>query len=512
MAAKSNGKDREPIRLTRLEVRNYQKIRAVSLLLERGLNVITSGGENGQGKSSLLNALCELFMGAGATPDDPINDETPDEDKKAQVKAWLSNGWKIELVHTEKGRYLRVKGPDGVRGNQTTLNRWVGKSAMHLGQFWKLSEEERTERILGLSPQADLLERLEDNADRHRELYDERTPHLSEVARLRKIIKKKPEGERPEPVDTSAAMARIRELQEEERARTKLAQEHNESRKAVKALHEQRVELGDEIEELERKLAAKREKAAAMDERIKAGKAHVKKLRAQFEEAPDPSEEIADLQAQVEKANEVQEALEPWREWERAKGAIEAEKEAADALTEKIKGVEAERQEILSSADIPIDGISVDTNGSLLLNGHPLSSASGAERSLLEVQAAVAENPQLRLVICDEADGIGKKKLAELGEIGERYDLDILVARIDMDGPSELEILDGEGSNLPEGWGEDEESEEDPEEEGPGEEHDDDEDGPDPEPEEDEDDDLDEAAFLLGDDDGLDDDDLELPF
>lgn len=491
---------KDPIRLTRLDVRNFKKIRAASMVIQPGLNRITSGGENGQGKSSLVEALLQLFLGAGAVPENPINDETTDEEKKAQVKGWLSNGWTIEVTITPKGRYLYVRGPDGLKGNQGTINRWVSKTALQLGRFWDLSDEERTETLLSLSPQEDLLERLKENAEIHQDLYEKRTPHLSEVGRLRKVLKKKPEGEKPEPVDTSEVVQKLRTLREEQKEREELRAEHNRYRAAVKGLVEKVAGVQDEIAELERKLEEKRAKAKELKQRIASGKGHVKELREKFDSLPDHTEEIAKAEESLESAQEVQEALEPWREWERAKVSIEKEEAAAAELTEAMKEVEAERREILAGADLPVDNLSVDPDGSLLLNGRPLSAASGAERTTLEIQAAIAENPQLRLVVCDEADGVGKTRREEIAEIATRFNLDVILVQIGLDGPGELEILDGVGSNVPE---DEEEPEPEPDEE-PDEE-------PEPEPGEDDTED-EEAAFLLGDDDDWEDGDLELPF
>lgn len=457
-------KPKDPIRLTRLEVRHYQKIRAVDFLVSEGLNIVTSGGENGQGKSSLLNVICDLFLGAGATPERPINEDTPDEDLKAQAKAWLSNGWRVELVHTDKGRYLRVKGPDGRKGNQTTLNGWVGTNALQLGQFWKLSDEEKTERILNLSPQDDLQERLRENAEQHAKLYDERTPEISEQRRLRAV--KKPKGTPPEPVDVSATAKRLRELQEAEKDRARIAQAHNEKRAETRRLGNEVDSLDREIAELEAQLARKRELRENTHAAMEKGKKEVRRLRGAYADMEDPSEQIAALQERIEVAEEVNRELEPWREWERAQDQLEEANERVAKYTEMIRDTEQERVEMLANAEIPVEGLSVDVDGKLMLNDRPLSSASGAERALLEVQAGIAENPQLRLIVVDEADGLGKAKLAELREIATRYDFDIIIARVDLNnGPSELEILDGAGSNLPEGWGEEDgESDEEPEE------------------------------------------------
>lgn len=443
--------DTEHLRLTRLEIRNFKRLRAVSFRIKRGLNIVTSGGKNRQGKTSAAQALYQLFHGAGAEPENPIHDETSDEDVRAEVEGWISNGWRVETRRTEKGRYLFVRDPEGRKaGNQGTLSQWVGERAFQLGRFWDLSEEERTEAILALSPDETLLDRLRENAERHAELYEERTPYISDQNRLRKVAQTPPEGERPEPVDTSREMSRLQKLRAVEEKRTSLAQKHNDLRREVKQLAGKGEELKEEIAELEAALARKRERLGEVKGKIEAGKEDMARLRKAHAEAPDPTEEIAEVEGRLNRAAEINEQIEPWREWERTKERYEEAAAKVEELTGLIESVREERKELLATADLPVDGISVDEEGKLLLEGRPLSAASGRQRKLLEIQAAIAENPRLRLVVCDEADGIDTEGRREIAELAEEYNLDVILFQLHADEGSDLEIIDGMGSNVPE--------------------------------------------------------------
>ena len=57
-------------RVVQLRVSNVKRIKAIEILPTT--NVVTIGGANDQGKSSLLDSIYYLFAGNGVVCDDPI--------------------------------------------------------------------------------------------------------------------------------------------------------------------------------------------------------------------------------------------------------------------------------------------------------------------------------------------------------------------------------------------------------------------------------------------------------
>lgn len=80
------------IKINRFELENVKKIKAVTLSpSENGLTVI--GGKNGQGKTSVLDAIAWALGGARFAPDEPMREGSV-LPPKLRIK--LSNGLVVE--------------------------------------------------------------------------------------------------------------------------------------------------------------------------------------------------------------------------------------------------------------------------------------------------------------------------------------------------------------------------------------------------------------------------------
>ncbi len=82
----------EPVKISSLELENVKRIRAVQIQPTKdGLTVI--GGRNGQGKTSVLDAIAWALGGNKLKPDNPNRDggATP-----AKLHVELSNGIVVE--------------------------------------------------------------------------------------------------------------------------------------------------------------------------------------------------------------------------------------------------------------------------------------------------------------------------------------------------------------------------------------------------------------------------------
>lgn len=441
MSAKENG---DGITLTRLEVRNFQRIRAGVWDLSPGLNKLTSDGRNKQGKTSLLRAVRTLFEGAGAVPPEPRNAEASPDDE-ALVRAWLSNGWTIKRTFTEKGTYLYVEGPGGLEGRQKHITPWLGTGHFDPLGFFAMKAEEQARALLTLSSVPDLEEKLRELEHEEQRIYEERTPHISEKRRLRAVPK--PEGERPEPISVKSEMEELGKLQKKQRESEDLIREHREKhRQADRALataEQMEEECRSEVERLQQLL----EQAEADLEQAEASTRKRRKALQEIEdtevEAPDYSGQIEQVQARIEKAEAIQEALEPWKEWERAQDQLEDVTEAVDELTTEIEEVRERRTKLIAEADFPVDGLSFTAEGEVQLNGHPLEQASGREKIELGVTAALAHDPELRVVLVDEGNDLDMEGLEHLREICDEHGLQVVLARLGLEGAGELEVVDG---------------------------------------------------------------------
>lgn len=440
--------EQERLRLTRLEIRNFKRIRAGVWDIKAGLNRLTSDGKNKQGKTSLLHAIRCLFEGAGASPPDPINDEA-EEDDESFVRGCISNGWTIQRKFTEKNPkgYLTVVGPDGLEGKQGNIDPWLGNGHFDPLGFFQLTSEEQARALLSLSSVEDLEEKLTTLERLEQEFYEERTPFISEKRRLRQV--EKPEGERPEPISVKEEMDELGRLQRKERKAQDRIRAHRELMRDAQRSRDQtkiqRDKCKEEVARLEDALADAREALSHSEEALAGAEEKVVELEDQAPEEPDWSAPIEKVRAKIDQAEEIQQQLEPWKRWEEAQERLEVVEVKVEEFTTKIEEAREERARLISEADFPVEGLDFTPEGDVLLNGHPLEQASGRERVELGVTAALATNPKLRLVLVDEASSIDQEGLEHLARLGEEHELDIILARLGLEGKGELEVVDGWG-------------------------------------------------------------------
>ena len=154
------------IKINSLELENVKRIKAVQLEPSAdGLTVI--GGKNGQGKTSVLDAIAWALGGAKFRPSDPQREGSL---VPPHLKITLSNG--IVVERRGKNSDLKVTDPAGNLAGQALLDSFISAFALDLPRFMAAGDKEKAQtllQILGVGDQLFLLEKEE------AALYNERT-------------------------------------------------------------------------------------------------------------------------------------------------------------------------------------------------------------------------------------------------------------------------------------------------------------------------------------------------
>lgn len=432
---------KEGIYVIGVEAENIQRIRFANVKLLAGGGLVRVTGKNRAGKTSLLRSIRAALGGAGEVLPDAVNDEA--EDGKGITRLSLSNGFTITRSITEanpKG-YLTVIGPDGGKHGQSKLAEWIGDMSFDPLALFDLKPDRIAEILLGLSSDPDFRKKLTDIDDEIARLYDERTPYISEERRARAV--KQPDGERPDPVDVSGEMDRLRTLQAAKGDRDDAARDVLGYREAFKKQEEAIQNAEAEVARLREQLAAAEAGLAQAQERSEDIKAKGKEAQKRFDALPDPTAEMQEVMDRIAAANEVEEALEPWKRWDRAQTELQEAQGAVTRFTTLMEERREERKALIADAGIPVDGISFSEDGEVLLNGRSLAVASGADRIQMAVDVAVALNPDLRVALVDEANDLDLEALEALDERAKQEGFQILACRLGLEGPGEVVVEDG---------------------------------------------------------------------
>jgi len=435
-----NAKKQGP-KLVRIEVHMVQGIRAalVEHIPDRGLIPIT--GKNTSGKTSLLRAINGAMGGAAHVNERPVNDASGDG--TGYTDLILADGWQVRRKHTEanpKGA-LYVKGPDGGKYGQAKLDELNHGADPDLQGFFGLPLVRQTEILLGLGTDPDLPKKLAAKKAAWKALYDERTPAISDQRKARAVPR--PEGDKPEPVDTEAAIAEVRKLREQDRQRQDAGRAVTAERARVEQLDRDIGSQGAKIVALRAELNGAEADLEEMKKDRRRLEAGVKAAQAAADAMPDPTEAIEAYMAHIASAEAVARSLHPWEAYEAAQAEEVRATGEAERITAEMKKVEAERLALIEAAAIPVDGLSFDAEGTPIYNGRPLEVASGGER--VRIALAVAKAAGLGFTLIDEGDVLDDDMLAEIdAEARQDPGVQVLICSVGRSGPGLVQVVNGE--------------------------------------------------------------------
>ena len=130
------------MKIAKLEIENVKRVRAVTLEpAENGLTVI--GGNNGQGKTSVLDAIAWALGGDKFRPSNPTREGSV---ISPYLHVEMDNGLIVER-RGEKS-ILKVTDPSGRKGGQQLLNEFVEQLALDLPRFMAASNKDKAQTLL----------------------------------------------------------------------------------------------------------------------------------------------------------------------------------------------------------------------------------------------------------------------------------------------------------------------------------------------------------------------------
>lgn len=407
------------ITINELQVENLKRIKAVKLEPSAsGLTVI--GGKNGQGKTSVLDAISWALGGEKFRPTNPKRDGalTP-----PNLHVVLSNGIIVERKGVNGS--LKVIDPTGKKSGQRLLDEFISKLALNLPAFLHASEAEKSKALLQIIGVGDKLMEMDRKEE---QLYNQR----KEVGRIADR-KKKAAEEMPFYPNMPAEPVSVSDLLKEQQ--DILARNGENDRKRINASEMQ-----------ERFMRAESNYKAAM-EALKAAEETLRKARADAEVAAKSAQDLQD-----ESTTELEENLrnvEVMNEKIRANAAKEgAELEANnlqqeyEGLTEQIESVRSDRADLLKEADLPLPGLSVK-DGHLLYKGEPWDGMSGAEQLKVAVAIIRKLNPECGFVLMDKLEQMDTDTLREFGKWLEEEGLQVIATRVSTGDECSIIIEDG---------------------------------------------------------------------
>lgn len=402
----------EPVKINELLIENVKRVKAVQFEPSAdGLTII--GGRNGQGKTSVLDAIAWALGGNNYKPSVPERDGAL---VPPNLHLELSNGLIVE--RKGKNSTLKVTDPNGNKSGQQLLNEFVSTLALDLPKFINGSDKDKADSLLKILGIGDVLSQLD---TKENQLYAQRT----EVGRIADR-KKKAADEMPmypnvpkEPVSATELIKQQQEI---------LARNGENEQKRQNAARYERMLAEAQIAFDEAKAALQKAEQDCLTARKSAEDLH-------DESTAELEKNLAEIEALNIKirANSTKEAAE-----------VEANnlQQEYDGLTEQIESVREERSKLLDSAELPLPGLSVK-DGKLIYNNMPWDGMSGSDQ--LKVATAIVRklNPQCGFVLMDKLEQMDLETLQEFGAWLKQEGLQVIATRVSTGDECSIIIEDG---------------------------------------------------------------------
>ena len=393
-------------------IENTKRVKAVTLEPAKdGLTVI--GGRNGQGKTSVLDAIAWALGGDRFRPTDAHREGSV---LPPHIKVTLDNG--IVVERKGKNSALTVTDTTGRRAGQQLLNEFISELALNLPKFMEAGDKEKAStllQIIGVGPQLAQIEKEESAACNERLM-------LGRIADQKEAFVKSMPYYTEAPRDL-VSIAELIRRQQDILARNGENQRLRMNRDNLQAdRHRIGMKLQDLTKEYEQicRLCAIAEKEA--------------------EDLHDES--TAEIEREIAEIDDINQKVRANLNHDKAEEDAREATNAYNRMTAKIHELRKRRTDLLNGAELPLPGLGVE-EGALTYNGRKWDCMSASEQ--LRVSAAIVRrlNPNCGFVLMDKLEQMDEETLSEFGAWLEAEGLQAIATRVSTGGECQIIIEDG---------------------------------------------------------------------
>ena len=400
------------IKINSLEIENVKRVKAVQLSpADNGLTVI--GGKNGQGKTSVLDAIAWALGGEKYRPSSAQREGSV---IPPRLHLELSNG--IIVERNGKNSALTVLDPSGKRAGQQLLNDFVSTFALDLPKFLEAGSKEKAEILLQIIGVGDQLRALD---QQETQLYYARRSVNQNLDRKKKYAEELPfyQDAPQEMVSVSDLIKRQQEI---------LARNGENQRK-----RQQAAQLAQQKEILRRQLSELQERYDAVCRDCDIAARSAQDLQDESTEQLEADIAGIDLLNQKVRAN---------LERTRAEEELHELETQSDNLTAELEKVRQSRTDLLTAAPLPLPGLSVQ-DGELVYKGRKWDCMSGAEQLMVATAIVRKLNPNCGFVLLDKLEQMDTDTMREFGTWLESVGLQAIATRVSTGEECSIVIEDG---------------------------------------------------------------------
>lgn len=410
-----------------LTVENIKKIKAITI--RPSGNVVEITGRNGQGKSTVLDAIWWALKGKDNIQTAPIRNGEKSGKITLELQDYLiERTFRRNELGDDYTTKISVITKDRARmtSPQAVLDGFTGMLGFDPLAFMRQTPKQQYDTLRGLCKLDVDVEELD---RQYKDLFARRTDVNRDVktceARLANMVI--PAGAPTERVDVAALVDKVEEINA---ANSAIAQQQ----RMRQTLLADNVRRGEEAKKLYARLAEIEKENKSTAEQIGTITDYLRENKPQ--DAAFYSEKIK----QAEQINSIMDLRDNRALEEKA---LRAAQSKADDLTSQMQALQEQKRAAIESAHLPVSGLEFG-DGELLLNGVPLEQLSAAEQLKLSMDIAMAENPKLRVILLKDASLLDPQSTDYVRRRAEQEGYQVWEERVSAEGSVGFVIEDGE--------------------------------------------------------------------
>lgn len=430
-------------KIVQLSTENVKRLKAVTVRPE-GDSLVIVAGNNGNGKSSVLDSIMYALGGADKLPKKPVRHGQD----KAKIVVELDELIVTRTITAAGGGTLTITNKEGLRYNspQSILDKLTGALSFDPLDFSRQEPRQQSEVLRKIAG----IDLTKDNEEKQK-LFDERTQIGREVRSLESRINALPPPQSGLPeVEVSAAdvLDRQKKAMDRNQENARLRQNADDAQRAVDTTKNQIQVQEDVLQDLRDQMAALQKQIGEKEGGLETLQKELAKqseasIQASHIAANLKDEPVDGFQKEVETIDQTNMKIRVRNERAKLDKELKEKRSKHDDLTKQIDGVEARKATKVKEAKYPIAGLSVDVEGVVFFNDIPLEQASSAEQLRVSVAIGLALNPKLRVLLIRDGSLLDENSWKLLEDLATEADAQVWIEKVGTTGEVSVIIEDG---------------------------------------------------------------------
>ncbi len=424
------------MRIVSASIENFKRV--VVARIDPPRDVVEINGKNGQGKSSILDAIESALSGRRSHPKAPIRKGAD----SARVVLELDE-LKVERVWSRNSDRLVVTNADGSQFSaaQAKLDELIEGLAFDPLGFLSMNDKSQRDTLLKvIGVDLDGIEERREEAFRARRAANRAVKEAE--ARL--------SGAEKPPADAPENEVDLRDLTDELSNAMATRDKNEELRRAAGQKRALATQAADEhadqlerIETLEKDLQGARDFLAKLEKAKRLTAQAASRAQKKADDAVDP--DLEEIQQRIAGADSRNRAYRTRVTHDDLRFEVERLRLEAATFQEALDGIDEEKRTALADAEMPVEGLEI-TDAGVEFDGIPLAQASMSMRIRICVAIGAALNPQLRIALVRAGNDLDDESLKAFYESCRDSDLQAWVERIAGIEANSIVIEEGEVS------------------------------------------------------------------